>query len=174
MGIDAIVDAAQMLGLGVNNGFELWTNPRTISSPATAEATGEKWYYGDVLQSSIGQRFNKYTPLQLAAYCMNLANRVHPEPGDHPQGDQGLQHGRNQIRTQGRSAAGIPGEPALFDPIFEGMVAASRTGTAAYYFGNYPVDVASKTGTAAGSGPAPTPPLSASPRLMIPRSPSAW
>lgn len=41
VGIDAIVDAAQMLGLGVNNGFELWTNPGTISSPATAEATGE-------------------------------------------------------------------------------------------------------------------------------------
>ena len=40
-----------------------------------------------------------------------------------------------------------PVDPALFDPIFEGMVAASRTGTAASYFGNYPVDVASKTGT---------------------------
>ena len=38
-------------------------------------------------------------------------------------------------------------DPSLFDPIFEGMVAASRTGTAAAYFGNYPVDVASKTGT---------------------------
>ena len=81
VGIDAIVDAAQMLGLGVNNGFELWTNPGTISSPATAEATGEKWYYGDVLQSSIGQRFNKYTPLQLAAYCMNLPISF----GDQPQ-----------------------------------------------------------------------------------------
>ena len=38
-------------------------------------------------------------------------------------------------------------DPSLFDPIFEGMVAASRTGTAASYFGSYPVDVASKTGT---------------------------
>ena len=50
-------------------------SPGTISSPEAAEAAGENWYYGDVLQSSIGQRFNKYTPLQLAVYCMNIANR---------------------------------------------------------------------------------------------------
>ena len=147
VGIDAIVDAAQMLGLGVNNGFELWTNPGTISSPATAEATGEKWYYGDVLQSSIGQRFNKYTPLQLAAYCMNLANRgtqnrvtILKAIKDYSMAETKYEHKAEVLQES-------PVDPALFDPIFEGMVAASRTGTAASYFGNYPVDVASKTGT---------------------------
>ena len=147
VGIDAIVDAAQMLGLGVNNGFELWTNPGTISSPATAEAAGEKWYYGDVLQSSIGQRFNKYTPLQLAAYCMNLANRgtqnrvtILKAIKDYSMAETKYEHKTEVLQES-------PVDPALFDPIFEGMVAASRTGTAASYFGNYPVDVASKTGT---------------------------
>ena len=173
VGIDAIVDAAQMLGLGVNNGFELWTNPGTISSPATAEAAGEKWYYGDVLQSSIGQRFNKYTPLQLAAYCMNLANRgtqnrvtILKAIKDYSMAETKYEHKTEVLQES-------PVDPALFDPIFEGMVAASRTGTAASYFGNYPVDVASKTGTPK-QRTCPTPPLSALPRLMIPRSPSAW
>ena len=40
-----------------------------------------------------------------------------------------------------------PYDPSVFDPIIQGMVEASRVGTAAYYFGSYPVDVASKTGT---------------------------
>lgn len=147
VGIDAIVESAKMLGLGVDNGFELWTNPGTISSPEAAEAAGENWYYGDVLQSSIGQRFNKYTPLQLAVYCMNIANRgtqnrvtILKSIKDYSMSDTLYEHETEVLQES-------TVDPSLFDPIFEGMVAASRTGTAATYFGNYPVDVASKTGT---------------------------
>lgn len=147
VGIDAIVESAKMLGLGVDNGFELWTNPGTISSPEAAEAAGENWYYGDVLQSSIGQRFNKYTPLQLAVYCMNIANRgtqnrvtILKSVKDYSMSDTLYEHETEVLQES-------TVDPSLFDPIFEGMVAASRTGTAATYFGSYPVDVASKTGT---------------------------
>ena len=147
VGIDAIADSARLLGLGVDNGFELDTNPGVISTPDAAAAGGESWNAGDVLQSAIGQRFNKYSPLQLAAYCMNIANRgtqnritILKSIKDYSMSETIYEH-ETEVLQQSTV------DPALFDPIFEGMVAASRTGTAASYFGSYPVDVASKTGT---------------------------
>ena len=147
VGIDAIEQSAISLGLGQDNGFELWTNPGTISTPAAAEAAGEGWYYGDVLQSSIGQRFNRYTPLQLAAYAMNIANRgtqnkvtILKEIKDDSMTQTLYEHETEVLQES-------PYDPSVFDPIIQGMVEASRVGTAAYYFGSYPVDVASKTGT---------------------------
>lgn len=147
VGIDAIEQSAKLLGLGVDNGFELSTSIGVVSTPAAAEAVGESWNAGDVLQSSIGQRFNKYSPLQLATYCMNIANRgtqnritILKSIRDYSMSETLYEH---QTEVLQQSTV----DPALFDPIFEGMVAASRTGTAADYFGSYPVDVASKTGT---------------------------
>ena len=147
VGIQAINDTAQALGLGVDNGFELPTSQGQLSTPEQAEKVGEIWTGGDVIQSAIGQRFNKFSPLQLAAYCMNIANRgvqnrvtIIREIKDYSM-EQTLYHHEPEVLAE------MDVDPALFDPIFEGMVEASRTGTARAYFGNYPVDVASKTGT---------------------------
>lgn len=75
-----------------------------------------------MLQSSIGQRFNKYTPLQLAVYCMNIANRgtqnrvtILKSIKDYSMSDTLYEHETEVLQES-------TVDPSLFDPIFEGMV----------------------------------------------------
>lgn len=147
VGIDSINEHAQALGLGVDLGFELSTPKGQLSTRERAEQVGEQWSGGDVLQSAIGQRFNKYSPLQLAVYASTIANRGVRMDSTILKGikDYSMQKDLYQHRPEVASDMQI--SPQTFDPIFNGMIAASRTGTASQYFGSYRMDVASKTGT---------------------------
>lgn len=78
-GIDNIVKYSEQLGLGVESGIELSEATGHVSCPEYYESVregqvGGTWTYGNVLQSSIGQLDNAYTPLQMANYVATLAN----------------------------------------------------------------------------------------------------
>lgn len=154
IGIDAIDNAAAMLGLGVPSGIELPERPGRRSNPQTKQALmGEQWFEGDLIQSSIGQLLHSYTPLQIANFTATIANRgtrmdltiVH-EIRDYSQ-----QRVVQPFQPRVASRMDVPVE--AFEAVVASMVAASRPGgTAASIFGWYPIDVASKTGTPETAG----------------------
>ena len=100
------------------------------------------WGMGDLFNISIGQGDNAYTPLQMANYLATLGN--------------------GGVKNQVSVIAGIENEGMTVkaDPVdlnvsnditsevIKGMRAVATGGTLAGIFGNYPISVAGKTGTA--------------------------
>lgn len=151
VGIENIVDMAAQLGLGQPTGIEIPEALGLISSPEAKQADPNNnvpWYSGDVLQSSIGQMYNWYTPLQLANYAATIGNR----------GTRMKVTLVREVYDYAMRTLVEPFEPQVahhvdaprdaFESVVKGMVAASGpAGTASADFGYYPVTVASKTGT---------------------------
>jgi len=107
------------------------------------------WSTADAMNIAIGQGENAYTPLQMANYVATLGNK-------------GV---RNQvsliksIENQGEYAKANPvkvkvSNEEYFDQIIAGMrlAATGSEGSLSRYFGNFPVEVAAKTGTAERAG----------------------
>ncbi len=146
--IGRINQYASQFGLGQPTGIELPESVGALSSPETkAQVTGEEWYPGDVVQSAIGQSYNRFTPLQLANYAATIANR----------GKRMQVHIVKSIESYNfdetvyeavPTVAGVVDAPAeAFETVVEGMVRVPRSGSASRDFGSYFVDVAAKTGT---------------------------
>lgn len=140
LGTKAINNYASQIGLGVATGIELGEKLGTQSDPNSPNP-------GDTLQASIGQMGNAYTPLQLANYTATLARY----------GERLKLTIINSINTYNFEENIYTHTPEVaykmevakehFDTVIDGMVQASHIGTAAATFGNYPIKVASKTGT---------------------------
>ena len=150
LGIGAIDDYAARLGLGEPTGVEIGESVGMLAGRDSSE-----WHEGNTVQAAIGQSDNAFTPLQMAAYTATLANggkrlRVHlvsritdyarentvsrfdaPEPiADVGASEKNLREVREAMRAVTRD----PG------------------GTAYGVFGDFPVEVAGKTGTAENAG----------------------
>ena len=145
VGIDKLDEYATAFGLGQPTGCELPEKTGTLASRSYKEtAVGEDWYVGDTFQASIGQSYHLFTPLQLATYAATIASG----------GTRYASHllsavnGENAFRFEPVAVDTVEASPETFDTIKEGMLMASRYGSASYVFGNYPVPVCSKTGTA--------------------------
>lgn len=148
-GIELVDDMARQLGLGEPTGIEISESIGSRSNPEVKmQLTGEQWYSGDVLQSSIGQLYHQYTPLQLANYAATIANR----------GQRMKVTIVSEIRDYSMQDVVVPASPQVlgrveasreaFEIVVRGMVDASGPrGTASATFGYYPITVASKTGT---------------------------
>lgn len=158
-GIDNIVKYSEQLGMGSPTGIELSESVGHISSPeyfaAAREGTDQQWTFGNVLQSAIGQLDNAFTPLQMANYTATLANngtrlRSHLVKSIE---SYNLEETVDLIEPEVLNQVEVSQE--AFDQVRQGMLRASRDtarGTARYYFGDYPIDVASKTGTPQATG----------------------
>ena len=143
LGIDKTNQYARALGLGSPTGIELseatgsQTNPNSINP-------------GDALQTAIGQLDNGYSPLQLANYTATLARNgqrlkltlIRSISSYYDWTDTTEKH-QVEVISQINASAGV------FETVREGMVAATHSpyGTAYSYLGDYPITVASKTGT---------------------------
>lgn len=148
LGIDKIDEYAARLGLGQPTGIELEEFSGILSSPAIAEKYGVDWNPGDVLQSSIGQMYNEFSPLQLANYTATLANNGKRMDLNIVKSVKSYNQDKTIIENEPKVLSNMDDvSPEAFEAVREGMVMASRTGTAVATFGNYFVDVASKTGT---------------------------
>ncbi len=161
LGIDRIASYANQLGLGVATGIEIEESLGYTSTPELFEALRanndppETWSAGNVLQASIGQLDNKFTPLQLASYTATLANngqrmKLHliKEIKDHSL--------KNTIETVEPVVLNtVEANEGVWNAIREGMVNVSRDlkyGSSRYYLGEYPITVASKTGSPQANG----------------------
>lgn len=133
-------------GFGQTTGIELPESAGIQQSPEYMKSIGGTWVGGDYLQLSIGQR-GSYTPMQLAAYTMMMANN----------GTRYKTHFIHAVREFGSTeddlvepevAATVTWSDAAMNVVKEGMIAVGKSGTASAYFSNTPYTVACKTGTA--------------------------
>ncbi len=104
---------------------------------------------GDELNISIGQGENAYTPLQMANYIATLANKGVLNKVSLVKGVGGS----GTVEKEAGTKMNIT-DDSIFDDLIEGMrrVAVGSQGSARSVFGNFPVTVAAKTGTAERGG----------------------
>jgi len=143
LGIQTINNYAQSLGLGVPTGIELYEAAGTQCDPDSPNP-------GDSLQAAIGQLDNGYTPLQLANYAATIARRG-------IRTDLSLvkaicsYYDYNEVIEENEPSvmANVLLEDKYWDAVFDGMIQATHApnGTSYRYLGDYPITVASKTGT---------------------------
>ena len=74
MGINILSEYARRLGLGERTGIEIGETAGVLASPAVKEAGGGVWVAGDLLQASIGQSINLFSPLQMANMLATVVN----------------------------------------------------------------------------------------------------
>ncbi len=107
-----------------------------------------EWTEGDALNISIGQGENAYTPLQLANYAATIGNK-------------GVKNKVSVIKSVGgqgvqkkEKGTDIGVDKSDFEYLIEGMknVTTMSGGSLSSLFGDFPVSVAAKTGTAERSG----------------------
>lgn len=146
--IDEIDRYATLYGLGQKTGVELSESTGILAGPDNRELSGGQWYGGDTIQAAIGQSDNTTTPLQLATYIATLANG----------GTRYSSHLLKSVLSSDYSSVFYESAPEVlstvgmsqttYDTISSGMLAVSKTGTAAEIFSDYPINVCSKTGSA--------------------------
>lgn len=145
---------AKKLGLGEKTGVEIAENTGTLAGPAEKKTSGGVWYPTDTIQAAIGQSDNRFTAAQLAAYVATIANngtRKQEHLVDHV-----TDYSRKKIISTTKPDTYTDNHDYSFlskdnlDIVKTGMrdVCASPHGTAYDPFGNYPVEIAAKTGTA--------------------------
>lgn len=152
--IDAIDATAKSLGLGESTGIELYERLGHRSNPETKAAlyTGDdaRFYAGDRILTGIGQSENRFTPIQLCSYLSTIVNR-----GTRYQATflnrvvssdykQVVFENTTKVMTQTNISS------TAINAVMEGMVKVANEsgGTARKIFGDYPIKVAAKTGTA--------------------------
>ena len=133
-------------GFGQKTGVEIGESAGVQQTPDSLKAAGGAWVAGDYLQLAIGQR-GSYTPIQLAAYAMMIANN----------GVRYETHFIKSIRSYDNStetvipakvAAKVTWSADAIEQVKKGMIAVGQTGTAKNAFADAPYTVACKTGTA--------------------------
>ncbi len=150
LGIRKIDAYAEYFGLGETTGVELTESKGIIANRQeyADRHGGEIWTDGVTAQAAIGQSDNQFTPIQLATYCATIAN-----------GGKRMQaHFLNKLTDYTREETIKEYQPVeLFDAglssdvlgvVREGMIGTASYGTASTVFGDYPVSIACKTGTA--------------------------
>ncbi len=150
MGIDPIESYARQFGLGAATGIELSGEETEgqVAGPALREKNGREWYPGDVLQASIGQSDNLFTPVQIANYMATLANggsnyQVHLLKAVKSNvADQIIEETQPNIRNQ------VNVKKETLDAVLAGMQLATSEGTASAAFANFPFKTGGKTGSA--------------------------
>lgn len=141
---------AEYFGLGEKTGVELGEATGTMSNPQEYKENhgGQAWADGDTAYTAIGQADNMFTPIQLAAYCATIANdgkRLETHFLDKVTDYSG----EETIRTHQKKElfdAGLSSD--VLGVVKEAMRMVATSGTASDVFGDYPVSIACKTGTA--------------------------
>lgn len=146
---------AEYFSLGTKTGVELFEGTGIMSSPEeyAENHLGATWTDGLTAQAAIGQCDNMFTPIQLATYCATIANggvRLQTHFLDKIT-DYNNETVLESFEPNILSDAGLSGD--VLGVVQEGMrqVAASPDGTAYSTFGDYPIGIAAKTGTAENS-----------------------
>ncbi len=150
LGIDSMNLYASQLGLGQPTGIEIPEATGQLSSPDVKERVepGTPWYPADTVQSAIGQLYNQFTPLQLANYAATIANRG--QRMDVNIVDSVKNYTMDQTVWDNASvvAQEVGATQEAWDITIEGMEWATGPGGTSYFvWGDYPMTIASKTGT---------------------------
>ena len=138
---------AKLLGLGHSTGFDVpGESPGLIPTPAWLNRTQHTpWYEGQTINLSIGQGYLQVTPLQLAVAYSALVNGgtvVRPHVA------QAILRGESvqTLKFKPVRKVKLTDDWAIKQGLYE--AAHSAGGTSTSVFGNFPVPIAGKTGTA--------------------------
>lgn len=150
LGIDKLSDYAARFGLGEPTGIELDENTGVMASRTEREKNGKTWMVGDTLQAAIGQSDSLFTPLQIADYIATVANGGTRYKTSMLKSVRSYDGSRSVYERKAEVASSVEADPSYYRAVQQGLynVANSADGTAYQVFGNYPVKVAAKTGTA--------------------------
>lgn len=159
-GITALNEYMAAFGLNTLTGLELDEYAPTMASPYNKERTVKtinpdattsqtRWTDGDTIRAAIGQSVNSYTPAQITKYISTLANggtlyRLHLI--DYLQNPDGTLYLNVDETIENVTSF----QKENLDAVYQGMyqVTTGARGTLRNSFGDYPVKVAAKTGTA--------------------------
>ena len=149
-GIEPINFYAQSFGLGEYTGIELQEEVKgQLAGPVVRKARGGEWYPGDVLQASIGQSDNLFTPIQIANYIATVANggtnyKAHLLKAVKSNVDQKI---IKEVQPEIRHKVDI--KPENLEAVLKGMgLVTAEGGTASAAFADFPIATGGKTGSA--------------------------
>ena len=154
LGIARLDPYAEYFGLGTTTGVEIGEATGTMSNPQEyLQNHGVSWTDGASAQTAIGQADNLFTPIQLAAMCATIANggvRLQTHFLDYITDYTGQQVIKEYEPVELYDA---DISSAVLGVVQTGMQMVATEGTASGVFGDYPVSIACKTGTAETSDP---------------------
>ncbi|MCX7781061.1 MAG: penicillin-binding protein 2 [Negativicutes bacterium] len=150
LGIDNLEKYARAFGLGAFTGINLpGESDGLVANRRYKERVyGEDWYLSETFDAAIGQGFQLATPLQMVVVMSQIANGGHRYKPylvskiTSPTGET--------LKTFGPEETGqVKISPANLTLIREALREVTlEGGTAAYVFGDFPLAIAGKTGTA--------------------------
>lgn len=155
VGIDTLAAWAMRFGLGEKTGIEIGGEVSgQVASREAREARNKTWYPGETLSAAIGQSDTMVTPIQLANYVAQLANRgVRYKPHllksvREPETEKVIEETSPEVISR------IELSESTYDAIIEGMHMGAQVsgGTSYAVFKDYPVAVGGKTGSAQAPG----------------------
>lgn len=164
MGIDNLVKYAKYFGLGSKTGVELPSETAGTLASKEAKAikeNGVSWYPGDMLNTSIGQGLNSFSPLQMTKYISMVANRgkqINPSIVKTIIRQDGSEVSKEEIEKFSNEKLKIETQPIEelniseenIQAVLEGMrsVTLEAGGTAYNIFKDFNIEVGGKTGSA--------------------------
>ncbi len=132
-------------GFGQRTGVEIGESAGVQQTPEYLQSIGSQWVPGDYLQLAIGQR-GSYTPIQLAAYTMMIANNGVRYKTHFIEAYRSYDGTTDKVEPE--VAATVEWSKDAMKYVKDGMIAVGKSGTASAYFSSTPYTVACKTGTA--------------------------
>ncbi len=153
LGIDNLEKYARMFGLGAVTGINLEgeSDALVANRRYKEKVYNEEWYLSETFDAAIGQGFQLATPLQMAMVISEIANGGHRYK---PQLVSKITDPHGEvIKTFAPEETGqVTISAATLNLIRESLRdVAQEGGTAAEAFGDFPVAIAGKTGTAENS-----------------------
>ena len=163
MGIETLDKYAKYFGLGTKTGIELPDETAgTLASKEYVASVGKTWNPGDTLNASIGQGYNRFTPLQMTKYISMIANggkNIDVSIIKTIQNEDGTEVSKEEINNFVNKKLGfsdnsddenITLNKEYLNAVKEGMksVTSGESGTAYVRFKNFNIEVGGKTGSA--------------------------
>ena len=162
MGIDTLDKYARYFGLGIKTGIELPSETAgTLASREYTASINQSWNPGDTLNASIGQGYNRFSPLQMAKYISIIANggnKIDATLVKSIQNADGSEVSREEINEFIKQKLGLEDteeeeitlNQEYISAVKRGMksVTSDTSGTAYVRFQNFNIEVGGKTGSA--------------------------
>ena len=144
LGITKMNEYCKKMGLGVKTGVEISESAGTLAGPESRD----EWYEGYTISAAIGQSDNAFTPLQLATYTATIANggvRYKTTLID-----KVMSYSQDTVIKKSTPVVAdtVKLDEKVIDTVKRGMLSVTEDGTGSRVFGDYPITVGGKTGTA--------------------------
>ena len=147
-GIDAIDHYGEAFGLGQPTGIEISERTGSLDGPEHREEVGHEYYGGDLLQISIGQGENLFTPLQLANYVATLVDGGDRYPAHLLKTVKSYDNTQVVYAYEPEPVSSIEISGSTLEAVKKGMGMVVTEGTVRSIFSSCVVSAGAKTGSA--------------------------